>query len=103
MSRLALALALVVAVTAGCKHHEEAAKQEGADLAAKRITQPIDQTRAAVGAAEDATAPALLDASANVYHKPNCPHADPGMETTTVAAAKDRGAKPAPDCHPAAN
>jgi hypothetical protein len=93
-----IALALLTALGAGCKHHEEAAKQQGADLVKQRIQQPINNARA-VTAASDKNLPALLDAGSNVYHKPGCKNADPGtMETTTVGQAEERGAKPDPAC-----
>jgi hypothetical protein len=93
-----IALALLTAMAAGCKHSDDAAKQQGADLAKKRIQEPIDNARA-VTAASDKMLPALLDAGSNVYHKPGCKNADPGtLETTTVGQAEGRGAKPDPAC-----
>ncbi|MDB5099632.1 MAG: hypothetical protein JWM80_4053 [Cyanobacteria bacterium RYN_339] len=93
-----IALALLTVLTAGCKHREEAAKKQGADLVGQRIQQPINRARA-VTQASDTNLPALLDAGANVYHKPGCKNADPGtMETTTVGQAVARGAKPDPTC-----
>lgn len=98
-----IAVAALVLFMTGCKHGEEAAKQQGADLARQRIQQPIDQARA-VTAASDKLLPALLDASSNVYHKPGCKNADAGtMETTTVGAATEHGAKPDPACFLPAN
>lgn len=97
-----IVVALLAVLAAGCKHGEEAAKQQGADLARQRIQQPINQARAAT-AASDKLLPALLDAGSNVYHKPGCKDADAStMETTTVGAAVERGAKPDPACFPPA-
>jgi hypothetical protein len=98
-----IAAALLAVLTTACKHGEDAAKQQGADLARQRIQQPIDQAKA-VTAASDKMLPALLDAGSNVYHKPGCKNADAStMETTTVGAATERGAKPDPACFPPAD
>ena len=95
--------ALVVLTLPGCKHKEaaqQAAHDQGTDMA-KALTQPIDRARAATGAVED-QAPALVDPATNLYHTTTCRAADASMETTTVAVAKSRGAKPDPVCHPRA-
>ena len=100
--RQALLLLTLLACCAlpGCKHHEEAAHDQGADMA-KALTAPIDRTRQTAAGVED-NAPAILDTTANLYHTTTCRNADTTMETTTVAAAKAKGAQPDPACHPGA-
>jgi hypothetical protein len=94
-------LALALALSTGCKHQEEAAKQTGADMTAQTITQPIDRAHDVANLAQENT-PVVLDATAMVYHKPGCKYADPATaETTTLGAAEARGAKPDPVCFPA--
>ena len=96
--QLMLPILLLALVTTGCKHTDDAAKQQGADLARQRLQEPISRARA-VTSASDKMLPALLDAGTNVYHKTTCKNADAGtMETTTVGQAEARDAKPDPTC-----
>ena len=94
IKRLLLVAALVLA---GCKHTEEPAKQTGADFVDRNIKQPIARASAAAEAVEK-MAPALLDTTAMVYHKPGCKNASDTMESMTVNEAIQKGAKPDPDC-----
>ena len=93
--------AVAIALSAGCKHREEAAKQQGGAIAASMIQQPIDRAHAVAGVAEKA-GPALFDPTTMLYHKPGCKNADPGtMETMTIGQAEAKGAKADPVCFPA--